>query len=179
MESYNVAKFVYLMELFPSWSFSIFILATCMFLSNTRFKPIRLLVGRCKHSKCIRDVFVRLLGTVKLLFYCICMYATRLKIKAANIPPPKKKKWYVQNLKERLEDPELKDWLRQDAKNLYASYCVCCEVQLNRANKSMVIAHMKTAWDKKSFAITKSPIKLDSIVVKETSILNIKVARAD
>ena len=150
-----------------------------MFLSNTRFKPFRLLVGRCKHSKCIRDLSVRLPCTVKLLFYCICMFATRLKIKAANIPPPKKKKWYIQNLKEWLEDQELKDWSRQDAKNLYASCCVCCEVQLNKANKLMVVAHMKTAWHKKSFAITKSLIKLDSFVVKETSMLNTKVARVD
>ena len=44
MELYNVAKFMYLTELFPSWAFSIFILAICMFLSNTRLKLVRLLV---------------------------------------------------------------------------------------------------------------------------------------
>ena len=88
------------------------------------------------------------------------MFATRLKIIAAT----KEKKWYTQNFKEWLEseDPELKDWLRQDAKNLDACYCVCCEVQLKNANKSTLIAHIKTAKHKKLFAITKSTIKLIS-----------------
>ena len=55
---------------------------------------------------------------------------------AANIPPLKKKKWYAQNFtKDWTEDPELKNWLRQDAKNLEDCYCVCCEVQLKKCKQ--------------------------------------------
>ena len=72
MESYSVAKFMYLTELFPSWAFSIFILAICMFLSNTRFKLVRLLVSY-KRFECGRDRSVRLSGSVKLFCYWICM----------------------------------------------------------------------------------------------------------
>ena len=43
----------------------------------------------------------------------------------------------------------------------------------------MLILNMKTAKYKKSFAIAKYAIKLDSFVVKETSTLNTKVSWAE
>lgn len=93
---------------------------------------------------------------------------------------PKKRKWYSQNFKQSwLEDAELKDWLRQDAKNPDACYCVCCNVQLKNANKSMLIAHKNTTKHKKSFDCAKSAIKLDSFLVKKTTTLNEKVAKAE
>ena len=43
----------------------------------------------------------------------------------------------------------------------------------------MLIAHMKTARHKKSFAMAKSAIKFGTFEVKETSILNTKVTRVE
>ena len=113
-----------------------------MFLFDTRFKLVRVLV-RYKRS-------VRLPGSDKLVLLNLYLFVTRLTFIVANIPPLKKKLYTKNFKKELLDDPQLKDWLWQDAKNLDACCCVCCEVQLKNANKSMLITHMKSAKHKKS-----------------------------
>ena len=95
---------------------------------------------------------------------------------AANNPPLKKKKFYTKNFQGVAGGS---DWLQQDAKNLDACCCVCCEIKFKNSDKSMLIAHMKTVIINKLFAVTKSAIKLVSFVVNETSTLNTKVARAE
>ncbi len=68
-----------------------------------------------------------------------------------NSPPRKmRKRWYVQNFKEEwLKDPEFKDWLREDSKEKGASYCICCDMKLKNANKSMLTTHKNTPKHKK------------------------------
>lgn len=93
--------------------------------------------------------------------------------------PPAKKKWYSQHFKQEwLQDKELKDWLREDTSN-GNSYCICCNICLKNANKSMLLAHKNTIKHKNSFQESKSNVKLDKFIrVKESSV-DEKVANAE
>ena len=67
----------------------------------------------------------------------------------------------------------------QNVENPDAGYCACCYVSLKNANKSMLIAHKNTVKHKKSFEAAKSSIKLACFLVKKTTTMDEKVAKAE
>lgn len=96
-------------------------------------------------------------------------------------PPKKKVKgWYTQSFREEwLKDPELKDWLREDHVEKGVCYCICCDVKLRNANKSMLLTHRGTAKHQKSAKCAKGSTKIADFFSKSVPTMKEEVAKAE
>ena len=87
---------------------------------------------------------------------------------------------YTQSFKEEwLNDPDLKDRLREDRTEKGACYCICCDVRLKNANKSMLLTHKDTAKHKKTAMCAKGSTKIVDFFSKSVSTIKEDVAKAE
>ncbi|XP_047739955.1 uncharacterized protein LOC125178996 [Hyalella azteca] len=96
--------------------------------------------------------------------------------------PPRKvaKKWYKQSFKEEwLHEKDFKEWLQEDSKEKGVSYCACCKTQIKNANRSMLMAHCKTAKHLNNMKEAKAATKIDSFIKKQIPRESDEVAKAE
>lgn len=96
--------------------------------------------------------------------------------------PPRKlaKKWYIQSFKEEwLHEKEFKEWLQEDSKERGVSYCACCKTQIKNANRSMLMAHCKTAKHLNNMKEAKVTTKIDLFIKKQLPKESDEVAKAE
>lgn len=67
---------------------------------------------------------------------------------------PNKKKWYLQAFnKAWLKEPDLKDWIVQDAEDSFKCSCRFCKCTFKSPNKSALFRHAKTSAHKDSVKV--------------------------
>lgn len=95
-------------------------------------------------------------------------------------PIKKRKIWYAQSFKDEwLEDANFKDWLKRDSINKNNSFCICCNVTIKNAGKSMLLKHKNTEKHVKNFQAAKSKLKITNFISKKTTSEGGKIATAE
>ena len=110
-----------------------------------------------------------------------CSYEPSTSDSSKEPPRKKTKVWYAQGFSEVwLQDPELKDWIKQNPKNRYEVVCTVCSVTLTNANKAGLLAHKATNKHVNNSLAAKNSLQISTYFNKPKDVsLEDKVAKAE